>query len=105
MRKAPYKVFAMASASHRLQQCLCVPRQKTKTALFRINVEERHVVGTESPVIVDLPVVADARSQRTANVSEGEGFWTPNLAGRSCAMRGRRSKVSQGGNRGEEGPD
>jgi hypothetical protein len=68
-------------------------RDKRRRPLaFRINVEERHVVGTESPVIADLPVGADARRQRSANVSEGEGFWTPALAGRSCAMRGRSSK-------------
>jgi hypothetical protein len=33
----------------------------------------------------------------------GEGFRTPAPSERWCAMRGRRSKASQGGNRGEEG--
>jgi hypothetical protein len=64
----------MASASHRLQ-CAFAYRDKRRRPLgFRINVEEGHVVGTESPVIADLPVGADARRQRTANVSDGEGL-------------------------------
>ena len=32
-----------------------------------------------------------------------EGFGRRPLAGRSCVVRGRRSKASQGGNRGQEG--
>ncbi len=72
MRKARYKVFTMGSASHRLQRCLCVTETEGEEPLaFRITVEKRHVVGTENPVIADLPIGADARGQRTANVSEG----------------------------------
>ena len=39
----------------------------------------------------------------TLKVGFGEGFGRRPLAGRSCGVRGRRSKASQGGNRGEEG--
>ena len=57
----------MGSASHRLQRCLCVTETKDEEPLaFRINVKELHMVGTESPVIADLPVGADARRQRNS---------------------------------------
>jgi hypothetical protein len=36
-------------------------------------------------------------------VAFGEGFGRRPLAGGLCGRRGRRSKASQGGNRGEEG--
>ena len=36
------------------------------------------------------------------NVAVGEGFWMRPLARRSCGLWGRRSKASQGGNRGQE---
>ena len=40
MRKARYKVFAMGSASHRLQRCLCVTETEGEEPLaFRINLE------------------------------------------------------------------
>jgi hypothetical protein len=71
MRKVRYKVFAVGSASHRLQRCLCVTETEGEEPLaFRIK-SKRHAVGTENPVIADLPVGADTRGQRTANVSEG----------------------------------
>ena len=44
-----------------------------------------------------------ARSLITCNGSNGEGFRTPALCGTVVRRRGRRSKASQGGNRGEEG--
>jgi hypothetical protein len=52
MREAWYKVFALGSTSGNLQRCLCVTETEGEEPLaFRINLEKRHLVGTEKPVI------------------------------------------------------
>jgi hypothetical protein len=51
------------AARHAVCNSLCVTETEGDEPLAsRINVEKRHVVGTENPVIADLPVGADARS-------------------------------------------
>jgi hypothetical protein len=60
------------AARHAVCNSVCVTETEGEEPLAsRINVEKRHVLGTENPVIADRRVGADARSEEPLTI-EGE---------------------------------
>ena len=106
MREALYKIFAPRSTSGNLERCLCVTETEGEEPLaFRINLEKRHLVGTEKPVIAPCRNPPDACGQRIANVSEAwvaDGdrlFEHPCLFGRQGERATDRTMVEVAGSR------